>query len=297
MGEYMGSVSLTSRGLASHSHSSKMALSWLVKVSLVVAVVKAQEFQKEADKALNCPAREKARKGDRVFISYKGLLADGSTFDEGIAEFSLGEGKVIPGWEKGFLGQCAGESITMVIPPELGYGDIGADKVPAGSTLYFLTELRGIARTTKEPLGGDCNEGQKVRDGQDVSLRLNVRVSTRDGRGKNIIDKPSYEFRVGKCRSLECGLEKVLTGACVDEKLLLMLGPQLAYGRRGNKSGTVGPNTSLVVETEVLRVRNKKPEDKNLVLGFLDKISSGNLGSFRDDYLMIVQNLLLSFSK
>jgi len=107
-----------------------------------------------------------------------------------------------------------------------------------------------------------------------------VRVSTRDGRGKNIIDKPSYEFRVGKCRSLECGLEKVLTGACVDEKLLLMLGPQLAYGRRGNKSGTVGPNTSLVVETEVLRVRNKKPEDKNLVLGFLDKISSGNLGSF-----------------
>merc|ERR1712128_229702 len=191
----MGSVSLTSRGLASHSHSSKMALSWLVKVSLVVAVVKAQEFQKEADKALNCPAREKARKGDRVFISYKGLLGD-------------------------------------------------------GSTLYFLTELRGIARTT------------------------------RDGRGKNIIDKPSYEFRVGKCRSLECGLEKVLTGACVDEKLLLMLGPQLAYGRRGNKSGTVGPNTSLVVETEVLRVRNKKPEDKNLVLGFLDKISSGNLGSF-----------------
>merc|ERR1712106_534560 len=149
MGEYMGSVSLTSRGLASHSHSSKMALSWLVKVSLVVAVVKAQEFQKEADKALNCPAREKARKGDRVFMGYKGLLGDGSTFDEGIAEFSLGEGKVIPGWEKGFLGQCAGESISMVIPPELGYGDIGADKVPAGSTLYLLTELRGIARTTK----------------------------------------------------------------------------------------------------------------------------------------------------
>ena len=57
--------------------------------------------------------------------------------------------KVIPGWEKGFLGQCAGENITMVIPLELGYGDIGADKVPAGSTLYFLTELRGIARTTK----------------------------------------------------------------------------------------------------------------------------------------------------
>ena len=60
----------------------------------------------------------------------------------------------------------------------------------------------------QEPLGGDCNEGQKVRDGQDVSLRLKVRVSARDGRGRSIIDKPSYEFRVGECRSLECGLEK-----------------------------------------------------------------------------------------
>ena len=43
-------------------------------------------------------------------------------------------------------------------------------------------------------------------------------------------------------------LVSVLTGACVDEQLLLMLGPQLAYGSRGNKAGTVPPNASLVVE-------------------------------------------------
>jgi len=209
-----------------------------------------------------------------------GLLADGSRFDSGEANFSLGEGKVIPGWEKGFLDQCAGENITMIIPPELGYGDIGADKIPAGSTLYFLTTLNGIARTTKEPLGGDCNEGEKARDGQDVSLRLKVRLSSPGGNGKLIFEKASYEFRFGGCKSLECGLETMLTGACVGEKLMLMMGSNLAYGTRGNKAGTVPPNASLAVETEVLRVRNKKPEDSGLVLGFLDKISSGNLGSF-----------------
>ena len=53
------------------------------------------------------------------------------------------------------LGQCAGEKITMIVPPELGYGDKPSDKVPADSTLYFLTTLNGIVRVTKAPLGGD----------------------------------------------------------------------------------------------------------------------------------------------
>jgi len=107
-------------------------------------------------------------------------------------------------------------------------------------------------------------------------------VSTRDGRGKTFINKPSYEFRFGKPTSVnfQRGLEKALTGACVEEKLDLMLGPQLAYQEKGNRAGTVPPNASVVVNVEILRVRNKKPEDSGLVLGFLDKISSGNLGSF-----------------
>jgi len=246
-----------------------------------ILVVRGQEFQKEAEPDRNCPTRERARKGDRVFISYNGILGDGKTFDRGLADFSLGEGKVIPGWEKGFSGQCAGENVTMIIPPELAYGDRGANKVPPNSTLYFLTELRGIARTIKEPFGGDCNEGEKARDGQDVDLRIKAKVSSPDGRGKTFFDKASYEFRFGKSRvNFERGLEKVLTGACIGEKLLLMMGPQLAYQEKGNRAGTVPPNSSLVVEVEILRVRNKKPEDKDLVLGFLDRISSGNLGSF-----------------
>ena len=31
---------------------------------------------------------------------------------------------------------------------------------------------------------------------------------------------------------------------------------------------------------KVLRVRDKMPDNEDLVLGFLDRISSGNLGSF-----------------
>ena len=37
--------------------------------------------------------------------------------------------QVIAGWEEGFTGQCAGEKITMIVPPTLGYGAQASDKV------------------------------------------------------------------------------------------------------------------------------------------------------------------------
>ena len=254
----------------------------LLVTFLLVGSAMAQEFQKEADPPLNCQRAEKAKKGDRILMDYTGLLGDGNQFDRGSADFVLGEEKVIKGWEKGMDGQCAGEKITMIVPPELGYGDKPSDKVPADSTLYFLTTLNGIVRVTKAPLGGDCNEGVKARPGQDVTMRIKARVASRDGRGKTFFDKASFEIRFGKPNAIRFvrGLELALTGACVDEKRTLFLGPNLAYGEQGKKDGSVKPGDSVIVEVEILRVRNKKPEDSGLVLGFLDKISSGNLGSF-----------------
>merc|ERR1712126_126278 len=190
--------------------------------------------------------------------------------------FVIGENKVIAGWEKGFSGQCAGENVVMIVPPSLGYGLEGSDKVPANSTLYFLTSLDGIVRVTKPPVGGDCNEGVKARPNQDVTMRIKARVSQPDGRGKIFFDKPSFELRFGKpnAKTLVVGIEKTSTGTCTGEKRLLLLGPALAYGSTGNKNGSVPPNTSVSVEVEVVRVRNKKPES-DIGLGFLHDLASG----------------------
>ena len=263
--------------------------------------VATQELQKEADPALNCRQQERAKVGDRIILDYTGLLADGSTFDRGSADFVIGDKTVIRGLEEGMLNQCAGEKITMIVPPSLGnmdtqnrmkilnltmlnlgYGQEASDKVPANSTLYFIITLNGIIRVTKKPLGGDCNEGQKARPGQDVTMRIAARVAKPDGRGKKFFDKPSFEIRFGKSDAIRFvrGLETALTGACIDEKRSLFLGSNLAYGEQGKRDGSVRPGESVNVEIEILRVRNKKPEDSGLVLGFLDKIASGNLGSF-----------------
>lgn len=59
--------------------------------------------------------------------------------------FQIGVGQVVKGWDQGLLDMCIGEQRKLTVPPELGYGDAGAgDRIPAGATLVFETELTKI---------------------------------------------------------------------------------------------------------------------------------------------------------
>ena len=45
---------------------------------------------------------------------------------------------------QGLLGLCVGAHVTLVIPPEMGYGDAGHpsnDAVPGGATLRYEMEI------------------------------------------------------------------------------------------------------------------------------------------------------------
>ncbi len=64
--------------------------------------------------------------GDRVRVHYRGTLKDGTEFDSSFdgepLEFTLGEGMVIPGFENAIVGMTEGETKTVSIPPDEGYG-------------------------------------------------------------------------------------------------------------------------------------------------------------------------------
>lgn len=91
-----------------------------------------------------------AKAGDTIAVHYTGTLhTDGTQFDSSAGgnpiTFTLGAGQVIQGWDQGLLGMRPGGKRTLVIPPELAYGDQGfPGAIPPHSTLVFDVELVAI---------------------------------------------------------------------------------------------------------------------------------------------------------
>ncbi len=88
--------------------------------------------------------------GDQVVVHYVGRLTDGTVFDASYDRgqpfsFTLGQGRVIKGWEEGVATMTVGTKRLLVIPPELGYGSRGAGGIiPPNATLEFEVELLDI---------------------------------------------------------------------------------------------------------------------------------------------------------
>jgi FKBP-type peptidyl-prolyl cis-trans isomerase len=92
---------------------------------------------------------QEAVNGALITVHYTGTLEDGTTFDSSVErgqpfQFVLGAGQVIQGWEKGFAGMKVGGIRTLVIAPQLAYGDTQVGPIPAGSTLTFQVELLDV---------------------------------------------------------------------------------------------------------------------------------------------------------
>lgn len=76
----------------------------------------------------------KAKKGDKVKVHYTGRFEGGDIFDSsecdehgcecgaGPLEFTIGEGEVIPGFEKAVIGMKVGDAKTLTIPADDAYG-------------------------------------------------------------------------------------------------------------------------------------------------------------------------------
>ena len=93
--------------------------------------------------------------GRAALVQYTGWLYDdkapenkGKQFDTSTNRglpfgFIVGVGKVIKGWDQGILGMKVGGKRTLIIPPQLAYGDkdVGSGLIPPSSTLVFDIEL------------------------------------------------------------------------------------------------------------------------------------------------------------
>jgi peptidylprolyl isomerase len=92
----------------------------------------------------------RARKDDTVRVQYVGVAwSSGQQFDASWDRnepftVKLGEGNVIPGWDKGVPGMRVGGRRLLVIPPEDGYGSQGTQGIAPNETLVFVIDLTAV---------------------------------------------------------------------------------------------------------------------------------------------------------
>ena len=94
------------------------------------------------------------KSGQTCVMLYTGWLSEGgakgkkfdSSVDRGAPfEFPIGMKRVIGGWDEGVATMKVGGKRTLIIPPQLGYGERGAGGViPPNATLIFDVELLAI---------------------------------------------------------------------------------------------------------------------------------------------------------
>ncbi|MBD1545317.1 FKBP-type peptidyl-prolyl cis-trans isomerase [Roseibium aggregatum] len=116
---------------------------------------------------------EEADVGKTVTVHYTGWLMDGTKFDSSHDRnqpfsFTLGERRVIPGWEQGVVGMKVGGKRELIIPPELAYGANGAGGIiPPNATLKFEVELLAVKGKKYSDLSNDDLK-QKIAAGVPV---------------------------------------------------------------------------------------------------------------------------------
>ncbi|KAJ7332915.1 hypothetical protein JRQ81_015095 [Phrynocephalus forsythii] len=195
--------------------------------------------------------------GDKVYVHYKGKLANGKKFDSSRDRnepfiFSLGKGQVIKAWDIGVATMKKGEICHLLCKPEYAYGSAGSvPKIPSNATLFFEIELLdfkgedlfengGIIRRIKQKGEGYSNPNE----GASVQIHLEGFC---DGR---MFDCRDVAFTVGEGEDhdIPIGIDKALEKMQRGEQCILHIGAQYGFGEAGKRKFGIGPNADLVYE-------------------------------------------------
>ena len=136
----------------------------------------------------------KVKEGDTVKVHYTGTLQNGEVFDTSEnrepLEFTLGQGQLIPGFEKAVTGLTVGDSTTVDIPSKEAYGEVREDliiSVPKAQLPEDIEPQVGMQLQVNQPDGqpvpvrvteiGDENltlDANHPLAGQDLSFKIEV---------------------------------------------------------------------------------------------------------------------------
>jgi len=108
-----------------------------------------------------------AKNGDTVKVHYTGKLEDGTVFDTSVErdplQFTIGEGRVIPGFEQGIIGMNPGESKTTKVPADKAYG-------PHRKEMVLVVDRNQFPVDSKPKIGQQLQSRQA--DGRTIRVKV-----------------------------------------------------------------------------------------------------------------------------
>lgn len=213
--------------------------------------------------------------GDRVLMNFAAWLDDG-TFLGGSEQMgsplvaTLGIGQLFPGWEEGLLAMQEGSTYQLLIPPELGYGEMGAPNlIPPNATLIWQVTLLDVieARTPQDIAEEDytvTESGLKYYDiveGTGDMPEMNEVVvvhytgwledGTEFDSSQDTDDPLVFQFGTP---DMIAGFTEGLATMRVGGQRQLVLPPDLGYGEMGAGGGLIPPGATIIFEIELVEI-------------------------------------------
>jgi peptidylprolyl isomerase len=203
---------------------------------------------------------------DYVQVHYTGWVQNDTTktkgdkFDSSVDRgepigFPLGRSVVIQGWDKGLPGMKVGGKRTLVISPDLAYGEKGYPPViPPSATLIFDVEIMEVPRVEVEILAEGT--GPVAEAGDQLSVEYTGWVWVDGAKGEQFDSSSNagrpYKFTLG-ARMVIPGWDLGLEGLKEGTKANLIIPPTLAYGKRGS-GPKIPPDATLIFEVELVQI-------------------------------------------
>lgn len=204
---------------------------------------------------------------DFIVVHYAGYLYENgvkgkkfdASYDRGTPiSFPLGRSFVITGWERGVPGMHVGGKRSLVISPDLAYGEAGRPPViPPSSTLFFDIEIVDvpIVATTVTTEG----TGPVAEVGDQISVHYTGWVWENGERGaefdSSIGRGVPYKFTLGAGNVIP-GWDKGLEGMKVGTKAQLIIPPVMGYGEQGSPP-KIPANATLCFDVELVEIAGK----------------------------------------
>ena len=180
------------------------------------------------------------------------------------------------GLTEGIMSMRVGGKRQLIVSGELGYGDVRRRLIPPNSTLIYEVELLEVKLPPEQTSVDGLEEKRlefslkywdiKVGEGEvplpTAEVELHYSIWIKDGTfldSSHMRDAPST---VPVTRLFAGWAESVLTMK-EGGKRRVEIPPTLSYGRGGRPNRGIPPESTIILEVELLKVNNPPPEESD----------------------------------